>query len=616
MSSAGSQHFATPSAHPALALRAEAVRDRVRAQAGIHNREDLVAVLDDIPDITVDDPVRVIVAGSLKRGKSTLVNTLVGRPLLSPVGIDVTTACWVEIGYGDEQATALIASAISPGQPTRRPIDVTEVERYVALDRVSEPVIGVEIRVPSSLLKDMMLVDTPGVGGLNSGHSQITLAALKQADALLFVSDCTQPILAPEVDFLASAAERVATVIVAITKSDTPGCEVVVSETRERLARRKELTGVPVLAVSPPLADQASGVGDQGLAAQLAELSGLAPLMATMRERSAVGRSALRIANCAQTTANVARALARHLDELATDPLGARGRIQRLEREEAQLAAVQADQSILSVVIASHLLRLRTEPQDSFTRSVAALRQRYRDEAQQGPAAQLATLAARITADLTAAGVASLDLATDQSEHLVRTILERIGASDIAADLPVQMSAGFDLGLGEPDAKANPRGLAVAGRLFPTLVKLIGGSAVVVSVLTGPGAVAASVALAACAGWWRTWSGSEHERRSQLRSWVDSAVDQAGATFNAEMARRVTAVQAYLDSVLPALLDARRADLERVRRELTDTRTANTTAQHEVYGRLVEARDLLYALADEAIDITRTVTTAQAGDEH
>ena len=340
MSSAGSQHFTTPSAHPELALRAEAVRDRVRTQAGIHNREDLVAVLDGIPDITADDPVRVIVAGSLKRGKSTLVNTLVGRPLLSPVGIDVTTACWVEIGYGDEQATALIANAISPGQPTRRPIDVTEVERYVALDRVSEPVIGVEVRVPSSLLKDMMLVDTPGVGGLNSGHSQTTLAALKQADALLFVSDCTQPILAPEVDFLASAAERVATVIVAITKSDTPGCEVVVSETRERLARRKELTGVPVLAVSPPLADQASSVGDQGLAAQLAELSGLAPLMVTMRERSAVGRSALRIANCAQTTANVARALARHLDEQATDPLGARGRIQRLEREEAQLAAV------------------------------------------------------------------------------------------------------------------------------------------------------------------------------------------------------------------------------------------------------------------------------------
>ena len=68
--------------------------------------------------------------------------------------------------------------------------------------------------------------------------------------------------------------------------------------------------------------------------------------------------------------------------------------------------------------------------------------------------------------------------------------------------------------------------------------------------------------------------------------------------------------------VLPALLDARRADLERVRRELTDTRTANTTAQHEVYGRLMAARDSLYALADEAVDIIRTATTAHAEGEH
>ena len=35
----------------------------------------------------------------------------------------------------------------------------------------------------------------------------------------------------------------------------------------------------------------------------MAELSGLAPLMAILRERTAVGRDALRIAKCARTTA-------------------------------------------------------------------------------------------------------------------------------------------------------------------------------------------------------------------------------------------------------------------------------------------------------------------------
>jgi signal recognition particle receptor subunit beta len=448
-------------------LLAEALRDQVRQEAAARSRDDLVTVLDSIPEITVDQPVRVIVAGSLKRGKSTLVNTLVGRPLLSPVGIDVTTACWVEIGYGEDRATALIANAQSPGQPTRRPIDITEVERYVALDCVADPVLGVEVRVRSALLRDLMLVDTPGVGGLDTGHSQTTLTALKQADALLFVSDCTQPILAPEVDFLASGAQRVATVIVAVTKSDTPGCDVVVRETCDRLAHVPELAQIPVFAVSPPLADQAHEVENDKLANQLAELSGMAPLMAVLRKRTAVGRDALRIANCARTTASVARVLARRLDEQAADPLGVRGRTKRLEAEEARLAAVLADQSLLSVLIAGHLLQLRTEPGELFAASAAALRLQYQNEAQRGPAAQLATLAARMTADLTASGVAALDLATAQTEQLVRAILDRAGASEIAMDLLARKPSGLDLGLAEPEPGGNElsRGLAVAGDL-------------------------------------------------------------------------------------------------------------------------------------------------------
>jgi Dynamin family len=593
-----------------LAVRAMAVRDQVRNAAAAHNRDDLVSVLDGIPDIDADRPVRVIVAGSLKRGKSTLVNTLVGRPLLSPVGIDVTTACWVEIGYGEDRATALIASAESPGQPIRQPIDITEVERYVALDCVAEPVLGVEVRVRSALLRDLMLVDTPGVGGLDTGHSQVTLTALRQADALLFVSDCTQPILAPEVDFLAQAAERVATVVIAVTKSDIPGCDVVVRETCERIAGRRELASIPVFAVSPPLADQAHGIDNETLATRLTELSGIAPLVAALRRRTAIGRDALRIANCAHATASVAQALARELRDRAADPLGVHGRTRRLEADEVQLAAAVADHSVLSVAVAGYLMQLRTQPRESFAAATGALRLQYQDEAQRGPAAQLATLAARMAADLTAVGVAALDIARSLAEQLTRAVLERVGASEIATDLLAGKQDGIDLGLvlSEPGEKTLPRGFAVAGELFPTLIKLIAGSAAVVSVLTGPGAVAASLAIAACAGWWRARSGAEQERRSQLRGWVSSAADQATAAFGDEMARRINTVQEYLNSALPALVEARRADLARVRHELAEFRAADAEAQRLAQTRLLIATDRLRALADEAADIARTVS--------
>jgi hypothetical protein len=594
-----------------LAAHAEALRDRVRKEAVAHSRDDLVTVLDSIPEISADRPIRVIVAGSLKRGKSTLVNTLVGRPLLSPVGVDVTTACWLEIGYGEDQATVLLADAQSPGEPTRRPIDITEVERYAALDSVAEPVLGVEVRVKSALLRELTLVDTPGVGGIRAGHSQTTLTALGQADALLFVVDCTQPILAPEIDFLASAVQRVATVIVAVTKSDTPGYETVVRETCERLARRHELADVPVFAVSPPLADQANEVDNDQLARRMAELSGLTPLVEALRERTAVGRDALRTANCARTTASVAQILARRLDEQAADPLGVRGRTERLEAEEARLAAVLADQSLLSVLVAGHLMRLRTEPREQFAGSAGSLRGKYQDEAQRCPASQLATLAARMTADLTAAGVAALELATTQTGQMVRAILDRAGAGELAADLFLTKPSGLDLSLTQPGPgpKTFTRGLAIAGGLLPALVKVVAGSAVTVSVLTGPGAIAASLALAACAGWWRARSGSEHERRSQLRSWVTSAADQASVAFGEEMTRRVGAVQQHLDRVLPGLLDAQRTELDRVRRELREFRDADAEARRAACSNLTVARDLLQALAEDATSVALAATT-------
>jgi hypothetical protein len=140
-------------------------------------------------------------------------------------------------------------------------------------------------------------------------------------------------------------------------------------------------------------------------------------------------------------------------------------------------------------------------------------------------------------------------------------------------------------------------------------VKLIAGSAVAVSVLTGPGAIAASLALAACAGWWRARSGGETERRSQLRSWVTSAADQASTAFGDEMTRRISTVQVHLDSVLPGLLDAQRSELARVRRERDEFRAADAEGRRQACDQLMIARDLLQALADDAAHVARAATS-------
>ena len=86
------------------------------------------------------------------------------------------------------------------------------------------------IGTPHPLLADgLVLVDTPGVGGVFRGHTAATMAFLPSADAIIFVSDFTQPILRSELDFLRLAAAAVRSVgdddplLFVMTKSDLVG---------------------------------------------------------------------------------------------------------------------------------------------------------------------------------------------------------------------------------------------------------------------------------------------------------------------------------------------------------------------------------------------------------
>jgi hypothetical protein len=78
---------------------------------------------------------------------------------------------------------------------------------------------SVEISVDDPLLRQgITIVDTPGVGGLDAGHTEITLATLRRADALLFVIDPNAPLKETELRFLRAATERIRAVAFVLTK--------------------------------------------------------------------------------------------------------------------------------------------------------------------------------------------------------------------------------------------------------------------------------------------------------------------------------------------------------------------------------------------------------------
>jgi hypothetical protein len=464
------------------------------------------------------------------------------------------------------------------------------------------------VRIRSPLLQDLVLIDTPGVGGLVAGHSRTTLAALRHADALLFVSDARQPILAPEINFLLEAATRVPTVVVAVTKCDlNPQFEVVVAETQARIAEHPSLRDAPIFAVATPLAERAIDTEDRRTAARLTELSGMAPLVAALTHHAAEGGASVRFANTSRVVTNTAQLLINRTLETARQLAASAEHEGAIEAKVAKLNALLADRPRLTMLIQHHMARLRVEPLDSFDGAVGELRARYDSEAERGAAAQLTTLAPRMVADLTAAGVEILEMAAAQSTRLLSELIEATGAEGVVADLPTRDPSALRLDLPSPhfsspqfSGQANP--VAAAGQgagLFSTLVNLLAGSAAVVSVLTGPGVIAASIALAAGAGWWQVRGNDERERRAQLGAWVDVAAAQSRSTFEREMRRRVLAVEQYVESALPRLLEVKQAELRSLNAELVQLRRAGEQSLREALTHAQQRLAELRKLSDE-----------------
>jgi small GTP-binding protein len=385
--------------------------------------------------------LRVLVVGEAKRGKSTLVNALLGRDVL-PTGVTPLTAVPTTVTFGaDEGLDAQFADGHTEHGPLSA-LDALGTERGNPGNARGVGAITVRLDAPI-LAQGVEIVDTPGTGSVHAHNTAVADEVLPTMDAAIFVLTADPPVSASERDLLGRVHELSVTTFVVLNKADYADAADLAeaAEFTEQVATATIGQPVRVYPVSARAALTAAG--DAGFAEFAADF---VAYLSTGRAADLRRSAAAQLARIA--TAGIDEvALARRAAQLGSSDAAARvtAFADRLTavRERGTAAAdvaaaesrrmladlnVAAEQEVprlsadLRVTIAGHLGDLAAAPPaeierqgrarlvDLATGAAESWRQAQRGRLEDG----LARLDARLTRDLTA----ELDAVRDAAAEL------------------------------------------------------------------------------------------------------------------------------------------------------------------------------------------------------
>ncbi|MCL6630304.1 MAG: dynamin family protein, partial [Armatimonadetes bacterium] len=173
-----------------------------------------------------EERFHLAVLGQFKRGKSTLLNALLGDEVL-PTSVLPLTSIPTFIEYGPEfKAKVILQSGadidlFANESPSQLADFLAEyvTEEFNPGNR--RGVLEVKVEHPSPLLRrGVVLIDTPGIGSTFRHNTEATLNFLPQCDASLFVVSPDPPITEVEIDFLRQVLAKTTHTIFVLNKID------------------------------------------------------------------------------------------------------------------------------------------------------------------------------------------------------------------------------------------------------------------------------------------------------------------------------------------------------------------------------------------------------------
>ena len=242
--------------------------------------KETVQLVDDMRS-RVDDIYSVVIAGEFNSGKSSLINSLLGREFCS-TGVLPTTGKITILRSASADASASGASST-----------LHRATESLPIDDVAEIFTG----NTDSWLRNVAVIDTPGTNALFHYHEQLTTKIVPRADLVIFVTSAERPMTESEAQFLSKIRAWGKKVIIVINKIDILSREDdrtrVLDYVTSHVSRMLDRQAVPVFALSSRLgmaAKLSNSPGSLGSSSLFKE-SGLAALEEHLR--SALGEQEL-----------------------------------------------------------------------------------------------------------------------------------------------------------------------------------------------------------------------------------------------------------------------------------------------------------------------------------
>lgn len=195
-----------------------AVMEQIRSIAGERDDAAVLKACAELSGKLSGHELNVVVVGHLKRGKTSLINALIGEQLL-PVAVLPLTSIVTVLRYGEEPGAA---AHFHSGEV--RQLALTELGEFVT--EAGNPgnrkgVNRVEVSYPSDYLcGGVRLIDTAGIGSVYAHNSKVTYDFMSRIDAAVFVTSPAPPLMPAELELLSDVMAQVPKVFLVLNKID------------------------------------------------------------------------------------------------------------------------------------------------------------------------------------------------------------------------------------------------------------------------------------------------------------------------------------------------------------------------------------------------------------